>query len=113
MLYNLHVLFCVKTKFFWLKSDYLQVANIACIYSGWERVQQYIKTIYRNDGGSTGSAYGSTGSAYGEMGRDERFPTMVHGHFSIIEYSNISSGWKYLNHLKLVINNIGLDHFHL
>ena len=28
-----------------------------------------------------------------------------------IEYSNTSSAWKYLNHLKLVFYNIALDHF--
>jgi len=28
-----------------------------------------------------------------------------------VEYSNTSSGWNYLDHLKFVINNIGLDHF--
>ena len=28
-----------------------------------------------------------------------------------VEYSNTSSGWKYLDHLKFVLNNIGLDHF--
>jgi hypothetical protein len=27
-----------------------------------------------------------------------------------VEYSNTSSGWKYLDHLKFVFNNIGLDH---
>jgi hypothetical protein len=28
-----------------------------------------------------------------------------------VEYSNTSSGWKYLDHLKLVFNDIGLDNF--
>ena len=28
-----------------------------------------------------------------------------------VECSNTSSGWKYLDHLKLVFNDIGLDHF--
>ena len=28
-----------------------------------------------------------------------------------IEYSNTSSGWKYLDHLKFVFNNIGIEHF--
>ena len=27
-----------------------------------------------------------------------------------VEYSNTSSGWKYLDHLKFVFNNIGFDH---
>ena len=27
-----------------------------------------------------------------------------------VEHSNTSSGWKYLDHLKFVFNNIGLDH---
>jgi hypothetical protein len=27
-----------------------------------------------------------------------------------VEYSNTSSGWKYLDHLKFVFNDIGLDH---
>ena len=27
-----------------------------------------------------------------------------------VEYSNNSSGWKYLDHLKFVFNNIGIDH---
>jgi hypothetical protein len=27
-----------------------------------------------------------------------------------VEYSNASSGWKCLDNLKLVFNNIGLDH---
>jgi len=27
-----------------------------------------------------------------------------------VENSNTSSGWKYLDHLKFVFNNIGLDH---
>jgi hypothetical protein len=28
-----------------------------------------------------------------------------------VECSNTSSGWKYLDHLKLVFNDIGLDNF--
>jgi len=28
-----------------------------------------------------------------------------------VECSNTSSEWKYLDHLKLVFNDIGLDHF--
>ena len=28
-----------------------------------------------------------------------------------VEYSNTSSGWKYLDHLKFVFNGIGLDNF--
>ena len=27
-----------------------------------------------------------------------------------VEHINTSSGWKYLDHLKFVFNNIGLDH---
>jgi hypothetical protein len=27
-----------------------------------------------------------------------------------VEYSNTSSGWLYLHHLKFVFNNIDLDH---
>jgi hypothetical protein len=27
-----------------------------------------------------------------------------------VEYSNTSSGWQYLDHLKFVFNNVGLDH---